>query len=37
MREFYAYIKGDSTKTSDIMARAYSLARKGNNYIQKAD
>lgn len=37
MMEFYAYIKGDSTKTSDIMARAYSLARKGNNFIQKAD
>ncbi len=37
MMEFYVYIKGDSTKTADIMARAYSLARKGNNYIQKAD
>ncbi len=37
MMEFYAYIKGDSTKTSDIMARAYSVARKGNNFIQKVD
>jgi len=37
MMEFYAYIKGDSTKTSDIMSRAYNLARKGNNYFQKAD